>query len=169
MFRTRITELLGIDYPILQGGMRWAARAELAAAVANAGGIGFISAHTQATAKDLASEIHRARALTPAAVGVNLTLLAANTGLDYDGYVAAIVDEGITAVETAGSNPARYIETLKRAGVKDPAQVRHRASCPEGGKPRRRCSEHRRFRMRRDIRARTTCRAWCSFRPLCRA
>jgi nitronate monooxygenase len=118
MFRTRITELLGIDYPILQGGMRWAARAELAAAVANAGGIGFISAHTMPTAKDLEAEIRKARSLTSKPIGVNLTLLPANTGLDYDGYVAAIVAGGIAAVETAGGNPARHIETLKRAGIK---------------------------------------------------
>ncbi len=118
MFHTRITELLGIDYPILQGGMRWAARAELAAAVANAGGIGFISAHTLPTAKDLEAEISKARALTSKPIGVNLTLLPSNTGLDYDGYVAAIVSNGVTAVETAGGNPARYIDTLKRAGVK---------------------------------------------------
>ncbi len=118
MFKTRITELLGIDYPILQGGMRWAARAELAAAVANAGGIGFISAHTQPTAQDLAAEIRKARALTSRPLGVNLTILAANTGLDYDGYVSAIVDEGVAAVETAGGNPSRYIERLKSAGVK---------------------------------------------------
>jgi nitronate monooxygenase len=117
-FHTRITQLLGIRYPILQGGMRWAARAELAAAVANAGGIGFISAHTQPTANDLVAEIRRAKALTDRPIGVNLTLLAANTGLDYDGYVAAIVAEGVAAVETAGSNPARYIDRLKGAGVK---------------------------------------------------
>src|SRR5512134_2729349 len=116
-FRTRITELLGIDYPILQGGMRWAARAELAAAVANAGGIGFISAHTQPTAQDLENEIRKARALTNKPIGVNLTLLPANTGLDYDGYVSAIVSNGVAAVETAGGNPSRYIERLKGAGV----------------------------------------------------
>jgi len=118
MFKTRITELLGIDYPILQGGMRWAARAELAAAVANAGGIGFISAHTQPTPADLEKEITKARSLTPKPIGVNLTLLPANTGLDYDGYVDAIVASGVAAVETAGSNPAKYIERLRGAGVK---------------------------------------------------
>jgi NAD(P)H-dependent flavin oxidoreductase YrpB (nitropropane dioxygenase family) len=117
-FRTRITELLGIDYPILQGGMRWAARAELAAAVANGGGIGFISAHTQPTAKDLETEIRKAKALTARPIGVNLTLLPSNSGLDYDGYVAAIIANGVAAVETAGSNPARYIDPLQRAGVK---------------------------------------------------
>ena len=118
MFKTRITELLGIDYPILQGGMRWAARAELAAAVANAGGIGFMSAHTQATPKDLEAEIARARSLTDKPLGVNLTLLPANTGLDYDGYVSAIVAGGVTAVETAGGNPSKYIGRLRQAGVK---------------------------------------------------
>ena len=117
-FKTRITELLGIEYPIIQGGMRWVARAELAAAVGNAGGIGFLSAHTQASATDLAVEIARVRALSDKPFGVNLTLLAANTGLDYDGYVAAIIDAAVPVVETAGSSPAKYMERLKRAGIK---------------------------------------------------
>jgi NAD(P)H-dependent flavin oxidoreductase YrpB (nitropropane dioxygenase family) len=117
-FRTRITELLGIRYPIMQGGMRWAARAELAAAVSNAGGIGTISAHTQPDKSALANEIARARKLTDEPLAVNLTLLPANTGLDYEGYVGAILDGGIEVVETAGSNPAKYIETFKKRGVK---------------------------------------------------
>ncbi len=118
MFATRITELLGIEYPILQGGMRWVARAELAAAVANAGGIGFISAHTQPTAADLAREIARARELTQRPIGVNLTILPGLGNFDYDGYVAAILEGGVRAVETAGANPAKYIERLKAAGVR---------------------------------------------------
>ena len=118
MFATRITELLGIDYPILQGGMRWVARAELAAAVANAGGIGFISAHTQPTAADLSREIARARTLTQRPIGVNLTILPGLGNFDYDGYVGAILDGGVRAVETAGANPAKYIERLKAGGVK---------------------------------------------------
>jgi nitronate monooxygenase len=118
MFDTRITRLLGIDYPILQGGMRWAARAELAAAVANAGGIGFISAHTQPTPADLDVELRKAHSLTTKPIGVNLTLLPSNTGLDYDGYVAAIIANGVAAVETAGANPAKYVEQLKAAGIK---------------------------------------------------
>ena len=117
-FDTRITRLLGIDYPILQGGMRWAARAELAAAVGKAGGMGFISAHTQPTPAKLADEIDRVRALCDRPFGVNLTLLAANSGLDYDGYAATIIERRVPAVETAGSNPARFIEQFKRAGVK---------------------------------------------------
>lgn len=118
MMQTKITDLLGIKYPILQGGMRWAARAELAAAVANAGGIGFISAHTLADGPALRAEIAKAKALTKGPVGVNLTLLSANTGIDYDGYVAAIVESGITAVETAGSNPSKYIPAFRAAGIK---------------------------------------------------
>ena len=118
MFTTRITEMLGIEHPILQGGMRWAARAELAAAVGNAGGLGFISAHTQPTPGDLAREIRRTRELTDKPFGVNLTILAANSGFDYDGYAQAIVEGGVAAVETAGANPAKYIPAFKAAGIK---------------------------------------------------
>ena len=117
-FRTRITELLGIRYPIIQGGMRWAARAELAAAVSNAGGLGTISAHTQPDKAALANEIAKARRLTDQPLAVNLTLMAANSGLDYEGYVAAILEGGVESVETAGSNPAQYIQTFKSRGVK---------------------------------------------------
>jgi nitronate monooxygenase len=117
-FDTRITRMLGIDYPILQGGMRWAARAELAIAVGRAGGMGFVSAHTLATPAELAIEIDKVRAATDRPFGVNLTLLAANSGLDYDGYAATIIERRVPAVETAGSNPARFIEQFKRAGIK---------------------------------------------------
>ena len=117
-FRTRITELLGIDYPILQGGMRWASRAELAAAVGEAGGLGFISAHTQPSPAALGAEIDRVRRMTSHPFGVNLTLLPANTGFDNDGYAATIIDRRVQAVETAGSNPAAFIEKFRRAGIK---------------------------------------------------
>ena len=116
--KNRITELLGIDYPIIQGGMRWVARAELAAAVGNAGGLGFISAHTHASADALAREIDQVRTLSDKPFGVNLTLLGSNAGLDYEGYVRTIIERGVPVVETAGSNPAKYIETLKANGVK---------------------------------------------------
>ncbi|MCP3725760.1 nitronate monooxygenase [Paraburkholderia sp. CNPSo 3272] len=114
----RITELLGIQYPIIQGGMRWVARAELAAAVGNAGGLGFISAHTHASADALAREIDKVRSLTDKPFGVNLTVLGANAGLDYDAYVRTIVSQGVQVVETAGSNPAKYIAEFKTHGVK---------------------------------------------------
>jgi len=118
MIRTRITELLGIEVPIVQGGMRWAARAELSAAVANAGGIGFLSAHTLPDGAALRAEIARARQLTKGPIGVNLTLLHSNTGIDYDGYVEAIVESGVAAVETAAANPARFLPAFKAAGIK---------------------------------------------------
>ena len=114
----RITELLGIRYPIIQGGMRWVARAELAAAIGNAGGLGFISAHTHASADALAREIEKVHSLTDKPFGVNLTVLGANVGLDYDAYVRTIVSQGIKVVETAGSNPAKYIAEFKAHGVK---------------------------------------------------
>lgn len=102
----------------MQGGMRWAARAELAAAVSNAGALGTVSAHTQPDGRALAQEIARARTLTDKPLAVNLTLLAANSGLDYAGYVTAILEGGIQVVETAGANPAQYIETFRRHGIK---------------------------------------------------
>jgi nitronate monooxygenase len=122
--KTRVTELLGIALPIVQSGMRWVSRAELAAAVSNAGGLGIISAHTQPDAEALRREIHRTRALTAKPFGVNLTLLAANTGVDVEGYVRVVGEEGIPMVETAGGSPARHLDALKKAGVK----VMHKAT-----------------------------------------
>jgi NAD(P)H-dependent flavin oxidoreductase YrpB (nitropropane dioxygenase family) len=116
--QTRITQLLGIRYPILQGGMRFASRAELAAAVGNAGGLGFISAHTQPTADDLRAEIKRVRELSDQPFGVNLTVLPMNKDIDYDAYADAIISSGVRVVETVGSNPAKYIGLFKQAGVK---------------------------------------------------
>src|SRR5690606_15597613 len=118
MIDTRLTRMLGIRYPILQGGMRFAARAELAAAVGEAGGLGFLSAHTLPNATGLRAEIARVRQLTDKPFGVNLTMLPANKDLDYDGYVEAIIDSGVQVVETAGSNPATYIGLFKKAGVR---------------------------------------------------
>ena len=122
--RTRITELLGVRYPVVQSGMRWVSRAELAAAVSNAGGLGVLSAHTQPDAQALRREIERTRALTTLPFGVNLTLLAANSGIDVDGYVRVVTEERIPVVETAGGSPAKYLDALKTAGVK----VLHKAT-----------------------------------------
>ena len=110
--------MLGVDYPILQGGMRWVANAQLVAAVANAGGFGFLSAHTFPDGDSLREEIDRIRRITDKPFGVNLTVLPANTGIDYAGLVTAIIDSGVIAVETAGSNPANYIAAFKEAGIK---------------------------------------------------
>ena len=116
--KTRITELFGIAHPIIQGGMHWVGFAELAAAVSNAGGLGVITGLTQRTPDALAKEIARCREMTDKPFGVNLTFLPAVTPPDYPGYVQAIVEGGVKAVETAGNNPAKWMPALKAAGIK---------------------------------------------------
>jgi nitronate monooxygenase len=116
--KTRITELFGIQHPIIQGGMHFVGFAELAAAVSNAGGLGLITGLTQRTPDDLAAEIARCREMTDKPFGVNLTFLPSVTPPDYPGYVRAILDGGVKAVETAGNNPVKWLPALKEAGVK---------------------------------------------------
>ncbi|MFT3721926.1 NAD(P)H-dependent flavin oxidoreductase [Pseudorhodoferax sp.] len=116
--KTRITELLGIEHPIIQGGMHYVGLAELASAVSNAGGLGIITGLTQRTPELLAREIARCRAMTDKPFGVNLTFLPAVTPPDYPGYVKAIIDGGVKVVETAGNNPQQWLPALKEAGIK---------------------------------------------------
>lgn len=116
--RTRFTEALGIEHPVVQGGMMWVGRAELAAAVSEAGGLGMITALTQPTPADLAREIERARTLTDRPFGVNLTILPSITPPPYDEYRRAIVDAGVTIVETAGSSPEPHMEMFRDAGIR---------------------------------------------------
>jgi len=116
--KTRITELFSIKHPIIQGGMHYVSFAELAAAVSNAGGLGIITALTQKTPKDLAGEIVRCREITNEPFGVNLTFLPTVSSPDYQGYINAIIDNGVKIVETAGRNPQEYLPKLKEAGVK---------------------------------------------------
>ncbi|MGW1739661.1 NAD(P)H-dependent flavin oxidoreductase [Nocardia sp. NPDC001965] len=118
MLRTRFTETFGIEHPIVQGGMMWVGRAELVAAVANAGGLGFITALTQPTPDDLRREIERTRELTDKPFGVNLTILPSINPPPYEEYARAIVDSGIKIVETAGSNPEPFLPTYHEAGIK---------------------------------------------------
>src|SRR5579859_828332 len=118
VMKTRITELFGIQHPIIQGGMHFVGLAELAAAVSNAGGLGIITGLTQRTPEALANEIARCRTMTNKPFGVNLTFLPSVTPPDYPGYVKAIIDAGIKIVETAGNNPQAYLPALKEAGVK---------------------------------------------------
>src|ERR1700682_2517245 len=118
MFKTRFTELVGVEHPIVQGGMRWVARPELVAAVANAGALGFITALTQPTPADLAKEIARCRDLTDQPFGVNLTILPAINPPPYDEYREVIVESGIKIVETAGSNPAPHLPMFHDNGIK---------------------------------------------------
>ncbi len=116
--RTRITDMLGIQYPIVQGGMHFVGLAELASAVSNAGGLGILTALTQPSPAALADEIARCRSMTDKPFGVNLTFLPARTPPDYPGYVRSIVDGGIKVVETAGNNPQKWMPLLKEAGIK---------------------------------------------------
>lgn len=116
--KTRITELLGIEHPIIQGGMHFVGFAELASAVSNAGGLGIITGLTQKTPELLAREIARCREMTDRPFGVNLTFLPAFTAPPYPEYIRAIVEGGVRIVETAGRNPEAYLPALKAAGIK---------------------------------------------------
>jgi nitronate monooxygenase len=116
--KTRITELFGIEHPIIQGGMHFVGFAEMAAAVSQAGGLGIITGLTQGSPENLAKEIARCRQMTARPFGVNLTFLPALTPPDYPGYIRAIVDGGVKIVETAGNNPQKWLPALKQAGIK---------------------------------------------------
>jgi nitronate monooxygenase len=116
--RTRFTELFEVEHPVVQGGMQWVGRAPLVAAVANAGGLGFITALTQPTPDDLRAEIRRCRELTDRPFGVNLTILPAITPPPYAEYRQAIIDEGVPFVETAGSNPVEHLAHFHEHGIK---------------------------------------------------
>jgi nitronate monooxygenase len=116
--KTRITELFGIEHPIIQGGMHFVGFAELAAAVSNAGGLGIITGLTQKTPELLAKEIARCREMTDKPFGVNLTFLPVLTAPDYPGYIKAIIEGGVKAVETAGNNPQKWLPILKEHGIK---------------------------------------------------
>ncbi|ARE37871.1 nitronate monooxygenase (plasmid) [Rhodococcus sp. BH4] len=118
MLKTRFTEEFGVEHPVVQGGMMWVGRAELAAAVSEAGGLGIITALTQPTPEDLTAEIAKARALTDKPIGVNLTLTLSINQPPYEQYRQAIIDSGVAIVETAGSNPAVHVEHFKEHGIK---------------------------------------------------
>jgi NAD(P)H-dependent flavin oxidoreductase YrpB (nitropropane dioxygenase family) len=134
--RTRITDLLGVRYPIIQGGMQWVGRAQLAAAVSNAGGLGVLTALTQPTPEALREEIRRCRELTDRPFGVNLTVLPTTKPPPYGAYLDAIIDSEIKILETAGSSPAEFIAKAKAADVKivhKCTAVRHALSAERKG------------------------------------
>jgi len=116
--QTKITELFGIEHPIIQGGMHYVGFAELAAAVSNAGGLGIITGLTQRTPEALAAEISRCRGMTNKPFGVNLTFLPTVSAPDYPGYIRAIIEGGVKVVETAGNNPQKWIAALHEADIK---------------------------------------------------
>jgi len=118
MLKTRITEFFGIERPIVQGGLMWVARAELAAAVANAGGIGFMTALTHSEPEGLRAEIRKCRQMTDKPFGVNLTFLPTLRPPDYPAYIQVCIEEGVRFIETAGRNPEPYMEAIKKAGMR---------------------------------------------------
>jgi NAD(P)H-dependent flavin oxidoreductase YrpB (nitropropane dioxygenase family) len=119
MFKTRITEMLGIEYPIIQGGMLWLSTADLAAAVSNAGGFGIITALSCGSKEKLRAEIRRCKDLTDKPFGVNVSMLPRLSANDQtEGYFGVIIEEGVTGVETSGRNPEAYLPRLKEAGIK---------------------------------------------------
>ncbi|WP_285411180.1 nitronate monooxygenase family protein [Variovorax sp. efr-133-TYG-130] len=134
--KTRLTELLGIRYPIVQGGMQWVGRAEMASAVSNAGGLGMLTALTQPTPEDLAREIERCRGMTDKPFGVNVTMLRSVNPPPYERIFATIVESGVKVVETAGNVPAEVVALLKRnriAVLHKCTSVRHAVAAEKRG------------------------------------
>ena len=118
MFKTRVTELFGIKYPIVSGGMMRVTQAELVAAVSNAGALGILCALSSPTPEELAAEIRKTRELTDKPFGVNITILPTLHEINLDAYLDVIISENIKIVETAGRNPKPYMERIKGAGIK---------------------------------------------------
>jgi len=118
MFKTKITEALGIKYPIIQGGMMWISKAELVSAVSNAGGLGIITALSFDKPEKLAEEIDRCKKMTDKPFGVNITFLPTLRPVNYEAYIDVIIEKGIKIMETAGRNPEPYMKKLKDAGIK---------------------------------------------------
>ena len=134
--KTKVTQMLGIQYPIIQGGMQWVGYAELASAVSNAGGLGILTALTQPTPEDLRKEIERCRQMTDKPFGVNLTILPSIKPPPYAEYIKVIIDSGIKIVETAGNNPRDVTPKFKEYGimvVHKCTSVRHALSAERSG------------------------------------
>jgi nitronate monooxygenase len=134
--KTKVTEMLGIQYPIIQGGMQWVGYAELASAVSNAGGLGILTALTQPTPEDLRKEIERCRRMTDKPFGVNMTILPTIKPPPYAEYMQVIFDSGIRIVETAGNNPRDFVPKFKAHGitvVHKCTSVRHALSAEKHG------------------------------------
>ncbi|MBA4162117.1 MAG: nitronate monooxygenase [Novosphingobium sp.] len=135
--RTRITEMLGIEHPVVQGGMQWVGVAEMASAVSNAGGLGILTGLTQPSAEALAAEIERCRGMTDKPFGVNMTVFPTINPPDYKAYTQAIIDSGIKIVETAGTPAVRELwEMMKPHGITilhKCTAVRHALSAERAG------------------------------------
>ncbi|MBR0353357.1 MAG: nitronate monooxygenase [Oscillospiraceae bacterium] len=114
---TRVTEMLGIERPILSGAMQWLAKAELVAAVSNAGGLGVMSSATFPNAEELRAEIRKCRELTDRPFAVNLTLMPSLAPPDYPSYIKVCIEEGIRIMETSGRAPEAFMPYFKSAGM----------------------------------------------------
>ena len=136
-FKTRITQMLGIEHPVVQGGMQGVGRAELASAVSNAGGFGILTGLTQPTPDDLKKEIERCRSMTDKPFGVNMTVFPTINAPDYRAYAQAIIDMGIKAVETAGTPAVAEIWAMFKAAdvriIHKCTAVRHAVSAQKKG------------------------------------
>ena len=124
MFKTRVTEMLGIEYPIIMGPMQWISRAELVSAASNAGGLGILASVTFPTVEKLRQEIRKTKSMTDKPFAVNVTLLPTSRPVNYEEYFSAAIEEGVDIIETSGRSPEPYIKLLKDAGVK----IIHRAT-----------------------------------------
>jgi NAD(P)H-dependent flavin oxidoreductase YrpB (nitropropane dioxygenase family) len=124
VFKTKITEMFGIKYPIIQGALLWLSRAEFVAAVSNAGGLGTMAALTFPDAKELREEIKKTQSLTDKPFAVNITLLPTMRKVNYDEYLNAALEEGVGIIETAGRSPEPFIKAIKQAG----ARLMHKVS-----------------------------------------
>ncbi|NWF94356.1 MAG: nitronate monooxygenase [Syntrophaceae bacterium] len=119
MFETRLTKLLGIKYPIVQGGLQWLATAQLASAVSEAGGLGIVSALSFPDQNSLRREIRKVREMTQKPFGVNLSMLPELTKGDRtEEILQVILEERVPVVETSGRSPEPFIQKLKEAGIK---------------------------------------------------
>jgi len=118
MFKTRITELFGIEHPIIGGAMHLLSRAELVAAISNAGGLGILASTTFENLEDLRAEIQKTRELTKKPFGVNLNLFPAMRPRPIEKDIDLFIDEGVEIIESSGSSPEPYIARLKEAGIK---------------------------------------------------
>jgi len=117
MFQTRVTQILGIKYPIIQGAMQWLSRAELVAAVSNAGGLGVMAALTFPTVKELRQEIKKTKGMTNKPFAVNVTLIPTRRSVNYEEYINATIEEGVNIIETSGRSPEPYMKLFKDAKV----------------------------------------------------
>lgn len=118
MFQTRVTEMLGIKYPIVLGGMMWLGTSELASAVSNAGGFGIIAAGNFPSPEELRAEIRKLRSLTDKPFGVNVTGMPTFRPIDRGALVDTAIEEEATAIETAGRDAEQFAERIKKSKVK---------------------------------------------------